>query len=219
MFFFFFFFFFTRGYTEAQLCLIAPWHLRYFQLARSYHGICAIIYSERPCFAYLPSPSSSSWSVIFFYRLMAVEEELRREQRKMSDTLTHKQRVIEAQEHRIAALDATNNRLLAALAQLKKDHYPGPGGDTLSPPNQRLLSSLTELQSSSCWTIIIRCVHILSLSFFITFSFLSYVKKKIRCSRISISSIESMSRPFKLSLMKCDAVRKQIYLQLYFHGT
>lgn len=78
---------------------------------------------------------------------MQVEEELRREQRKMSDTLTHKQRVIEAQEHKIAALDATNNRLLAALAHMKERYQ---GTENLSTPNQRLLSSLTELQSSSC---------------------------------------------------------------------
>ncbi|CAH1402957.1 unnamed protein product [Nezara viridula] len=80
-------------------------------------------------------------------RLMAVEEELRREQRKMSDTLSHKQRVIEAQEHRIAALDATNNRLLTALAQLKERYQ---AAESLASPSQRLLSSLTELQSSSC---------------------------------------------------------------------
>ncbi|XP_066906311.1 ras GTPase-activating protein raskol isoform X4 [Halyomorpha halys] len=80
-------------------------------------------------------------------RLMAVEDELRREQRKMSDTLSHKQRVIEAQEHRIAALDATNSRLLAALAQLKERYQ---AAESLASPSQRLLSSLTELQSSSC---------------------------------------------------------------------
>lgn len=79
---------------------------------------------------------------------MSVEEELRREQQKMSDTLTHKQRVIEAQEHKIAALDAANSRLLAALASLK-DHYPHP---THPPPHaaNRILAELGELKSSSC---------------------------------------------------------------------
>ncbi|RZF36830.1 hypothetical protein LSTR_LSTR012708 [Laodelphax striatellus] len=75
--------------------------------------------------------------------LISVEEELRMEQRKMSDKLTHKQRVIEAQEHQIAALDAANNRLLAALNQLK-DRFQDQNS------NARLLSELSELKSSSC---------------------------------------------------------------------
>ncbi|VVC33813.1 Hypothetical protein CINCED_3A000489 [Cinara cedri] len=85
-------------------------------------------------------------------RLMSVEDELRREQRKMSDTLTHKQRVIEAQEHQIAALDAANNRLLNALSQLK-ERYQTNNGKTNSPSpniNRRLLAELGELKSSSC---------------------------------------------------------------------
>lgn len=86
------------------------------------------------------------------FRLMSVEDELRREQRKMSDTLTHKQRVIEAQEHQIAALDAANNRLLNALSQLK-ERYQMTNGKTNSPTpniNHRLLAELGELKSSSC---------------------------------------------------------------------
>ncbi|XP_050441674.1 ras GTPase-activating protein raskol-like isoform X3 [Adelges cooleyi] len=84
-------------------------------------------------------------------RLMSVEDELRREQRKMSDTLTHKQRVIEAQEHQIAALDAANNRLLNALSQLK-ERYQGNVKTTSPNPslNHRLLAELGELKSSSC---------------------------------------------------------------------
>jgi RAS protein activator-like 2 len=90
---------------------------------------------------------------------MSVEEELRREQRKMSDTLSHKQRVIEAQEHQIAALDAANNRLLAALSQLKERYQGSPNKvnnnnnnnhSSSSPAAQRVLSNLSELQSSSC---------------------------------------------------------------------
>ncbi|CAG5041883.1 unnamed protein product [Parnassius apollo] len=53
-------------------------------------------------------------------RLICVEEELRREQRKMAAALSHKQRVIEAQEHRIAALDEANTRLLSALVHLQQ---------------------------------------------------------------------------------------------------
>lgn len=49
-----------------------------------------------------------------------MEEELRREQMKMSLALSHKQRVIEAQGQQIAALDAANNRLLTALSSLRQ---------------------------------------------------------------------------------------------------
>ena len=50
-------------------------------------------------------------------RLVCLEEELHREKRKMAD----KQKVIEAQVQTIQALDAANNRLLSALAQLRND--------------------------------------------------------------------------------------------------
>ncbi|KAJ6634623.1 Ras GTPase-activating protein raskol, partial [Pseudolycoriella hygida] len=53
-------------------------------------------------------------------RLITMEEELRREQLKMSLALSHKQRVIEAQGQQIAALDAANNRLLSALSSLRQ---------------------------------------------------------------------------------------------------
>ncbi|XP_055912329.1 ras GTPase-activating protein raskol isoform X2 [Eupeodes corollae] len=53
-------------------------------------------------------------------RLITMEEELRREQMKMSLALSHKQRVIEAQGQQIAALDAANNRLLSALTALRQ---------------------------------------------------------------------------------------------------
>lgn len=65
----------------------------------------------------------------------------------MSETLSHKQRLIEAQEHQIEALDAANNRLLSALNQLK-DRYQGSNNKLNS--NQRLLEELGELKSSSC---------------------------------------------------------------------
>ncbi|XP_050524754.1 ras GTPase-activating protein raskol-like isoform X2 [Daktulosphaira vitifoliae] len=84
-------------------------------------------------------------------RLMSVEDELRREQRKISDTLTHKQRVIEAQEHQIAALDAANNRLLNALSHLKEQYQVNNKTNSPSPSiNHRLLADLGELKSSSC---------------------------------------------------------------------
>jgi len=105
-------------------------------------------------------------------RLVSLEEELQREKRKMAD----KQKVIEAQVQTIQALDAANNRLLTALAQLRSDGQVGVGGiegDTtdcedmeqspvhlLAPPSdfgsaslslaRRILADLGEVQSSSC---------------------------------------------------------------------
>lgn len=52
-------------------------------------------------------------------RLLSMEEELRREQYKMSLIINHKQRVIEAQGQQIAELDAANNRLLTELSCLR----------------------------------------------------------------------------------------------------
>lgn len=56
-----------------------------------------------------------------------MEEELRREQLKMSLALSHKQRVIEAQGQQIAALDAANNRLLSALSSLRQRYEAQSG--------------------------------------------------------------------------------------------
>lgn len=75
----------------------------------------------------------------------------------MSMALSHKQRVIEAQEHRIAALDATNNRLLNALSTLKERylsngsnsalHMPPPPSD---PNENTLLTELFDMKTSTC---------------------------------------------------------------------
>lgn len=100
-------------------------------------------------------------------RLVSLEEELHREKRKMAD----KQKVIEAQVQTIQALDAANNRLLSALAQLRNDQLldttdceeieakvscgrssipePDFGSSSLSLA-RRILSDLGEVQSSSC---------------------------------------------------------------------
>jgi RAS protein activator-like 2 len=48
-----------------------------------------------------------------------MEDELKREQYKMSLIINHKQRVIEAQGQQIAELDAANNRLLNELSSLR----------------------------------------------------------------------------------------------------
>lgn len=104
-------------------------------------------------------------------RLISLEEELHREKRKMAD----KQKVIEAQVQTIQALDAANNRLLTALAQLRNYHPAESvivncddmdrtsGGRIPSLPEtefngsaaslslaRRILADLGEVQSSSC---------------------------------------------------------------------
>ncbi|XP_059619609.1 ras GTPase-activating protein raskol isoform X2 [Phlebotomus argentipes] len=66
-------------------------------------------------------------------RLIAMEEELRREQLKMSLALSHKQRVIEAQGQQIAALDAANNRLLSALSSLRQRYENQQSGANGGP--------------------------------------------------------------------------------------
>lgn len=102
-------------------------------------------------------------------RLVSLEEELHREKRKMAD----KQKVIEAQVQTIQALDAANNRLLSALAQLRnyqvvepaehdevernimsfaRNPLPEPdyGGSASLSMARRILADLGEVQSSSC---------------------------------------------------------------------
>ncbi|GBP30010.1 Probable Ras GTPase-activating protein [Eumeta japonica] len=72
-------------------------------------------------------------------RLICVEDELRREQRKMAAALSHKQRVIEAQEHRIAALDEANTRLLSALVHLQQRAPPAAPAVPAHPANAHAL--------------------------------------------------------------------------------
>lgn len=64
-----------------------------------------------------------------------MEEELRREQLKMSLALSHKQRVIEAQGQQIAALDAANNRLLSALSSLRQRYETNGHGQHTQQAN------------------------------------------------------------------------------------
>ncbi|XP_073967665.1 ras GTPase-activating protein raskol isoform X4 [Choristoneura fumiferana] len=80
-------------------------------------------------------PSDSKMKAVI-NRLISVEDELRREQRKMAAALSHKQRVIEAQEHRIAALDEANTRLLSALVHLQqRAPLPPPAGNPHPHPH------------------------------------------------------------------------------------
>ena len=90
---------------------------------------------------------------------MSLEEELRREQQKMSAALSYKQRVIDAQEQQIAALDAansrlmsSNSRLLSALSTLKQ-RYNNNKTQVNSDTSALLqnIADISELKSSSCW--------------------------------------------------------------------
>lgn len=77
-----------------------------------------------------------------------MEEDLRREQLKMSLALSNKQRVIEAQGQQIAALDAANNRLLNALSSLRH-RYETAGQHS---PSKATLSQQQQAQGVSSTT-------------------------------------------------------------------
>uniref|UniRef100_A0A674PNK7 RAS protein activator like 2 n=1 Tax=Takifugu rubripes TaxID=31033 RepID=A0A674PNK7_TAKRU len=70
-------------------------------------------------------------------RLMAVEEELKRDHAEMQLVIEAKEKIIDAQERRIGSLDAANSRLMAALTQVK-ERYSSPhlrnGLSTCPPP-------------------------------------------------------------------------------------
>uniref|UniRef100_A0A8B9F850 DAB2 interacting protein n=1 Tax=Amazona collaria TaxID=241587 RepID=A0A8B9F850_9PSIT len=56
-------------------------------------------------------------------RLMSVEEELKKDHAEMQAAVDSKQKIIDAQEKRIASLDAANARLMSALTQLKESWH------------------------------------------------------------------------------------------------
>ncbi|XP_076010115.1 disabled homolog 2-interacting protein [Genypterus blacodes] len=68
-------------------------------------------------------------------RLMAVEEELKKDHSDMQAVVDSKQKIIEAQEKRISSLDAANSRLMAALTQLKERYAVTSQRNGLSPSN------------------------------------------------------------------------------------
>ncbi|XP_061585596.1 disabled homolog 2-interacting protein isoform X2 [Cololabis saira] len=68
-------------------------------------------------------------------RLMAVEEELKKDHSDMQAVVDSKQKIIEAQEKRISSLDAANTRLMAALTQLKERYAVTSQRNGLSPSN------------------------------------------------------------------------------------
>lgn len=79
-------------------------------------------------------------------RLITMEEELRREQLKMSLALSHKQKVIEAQGQQIAALDAANNRLLSALSNLRQRYESQHQPDALSSSSSHGMTSTSSTE-------------------------------------------------------------------------
>ncbi|XP_015434231.1 PREDICTED: probable Ras GTPase-activating protein [Dufourea novaeangliae] len=101
------------------------------------------------------APDTKMKSIIS--RLISVEEELRREQQKMSATLSYKQRVIDAQEQQIAALDAanlrlmtSNTRLLSALSTLKQRYNAKTQSSSEAAALLQNIADIGELKSSSC---------------------------------------------------------------------
>ncbi|XP_061913481.1 disabled homolog 2-interacting protein-like [Entelurus aequoreus] len=85
-------------------------------------------------------------------RLMSVEEELKKDHSDMQAVVDSKQNIIDAQEKRIASLDAANARLMSALTQLK-ERYSTQSRNGISPTNPSKLQ-ITEngefRNSSNC---------------------------------------------------------------------
>ncbi|XP_026152450.1 disabled homolog 2-interacting protein isoform X3 [Mastacembelus armatus] len=85
-------------------------------------------------------------------RLMSVEEELKKDHSDMQAVVDSKQKIIDAQEKRIASLDAANARLMSALTQLK-ERYSMQARNGISPTNPTKLQ-ITEngefRNSSNC---------------------------------------------------------------------
>ncbi|XP_054613942.1 DAB2 interacting protein b isoform X1 [Dunckerocampus dactyliophorus] len=85
-------------------------------------------------------------------RLMSVEEELKKDHSDMQAVVDSKQKIIDAQEKRIASLDAANARLMSALTQLK-ERYSTQSRNGISPTNPSKLQ-ITEngefRNSSNC---------------------------------------------------------------------
>ncbi|MGH0133401.1 UNVERIFIED_CONTAM: hypothetical protein FKN15_030726 [Acipenser sinensis] len=85
-------------------------------------------------------------------RLMSVEEEFKKDHSEMQAVVDSKQKIIDAQEKRIASLDAANARLMSALTQLK-ERYSMQTRNGISPTNPTKLQ-ITEngefRNSSNC---------------------------------------------------------------------
>ncbi|XP_054007694.1 ras GTPase-activating protein raskol isoform X3 [Hylaeus anthracinus] len=101
------------------------------------------------------APDTKMKSIIS--RLISVEEERRREQQKMSAALSYKQRVIDAQEQQIAALDAANSclmmkntRLLSKLSTLTQQYNAKTQSSNEAAALLQNIADIGELKSSSC---------------------------------------------------------------------
>ncbi|MEE6495965.1 hypothetical protein FKM82_002187 [Ascaphus truei] len=84
-------------------------------------------------------------------RLIAVEEELKKDHAEMQSVIDAKQKIIDAQEKRIISLDAANTRLMSALTQVK-ERYSSQVRNGISPTNPTKLSITEngEFKNSSC---------------------------------------------------------------------
>ncbi|NWR56249.1 NGAP protein, partial [Bucorvus abyssinicus] len=84
-------------------------------------------------------------------RLMAVEEELKKDHAEMQAVVDAKQKIIDAQEKRIVSLDSANTRLMSALTQVK-ERYSMQVRNGISPTNPTKLSITEngEFKNSSC---------------------------------------------------------------------
>ncbi|XP_057713604.1 ras GTPase-activating protein nGAP isoform X2 [Corythoichthys intestinalis] len=80
-------------------------------------------------------------------RLLVVEEELKRDHAEMQAVIETKQDVIDAQEQRIASLDATNARLMAALTQVKERYGAAPHSRN---PSKLSITENGEFKNSGC---------------------------------------------------------------------
>ncbi|KAI4492127.1 hypothetical protein M0802_010024 [Mischocyttarus mexicanus] len=89
--------------------------------------------------------------------LISMEEESRRKEQKLSAALSYKQRVIDALEQQIAALDAensrltiSNTRLLSALTDLKQRYNSKAQPSNETTALLQNIADIGELKSSSC---------------------------------------------------------------------
>ncbi|KAI4482660.1 hypothetical protein M0804_008513 [Polistes exclamans] len=89
--------------------------------------------------------------------LISMEEESRRKEQKLSAALSYKQRVIDALEQQIAALDAensrltlSNTRLLSALTDLKQRYNAKAQPNNETTALLQNIADIGELKSSSC---------------------------------------------------------------------
>ena len=84
--------------------------------------------------------------------MVGVEEELKREREEMQAVVGAKQKIIDAQERRIEALDAANARLMNALDNLKERYQmtrrSKSSSDVRAP--QKLTPINGNLKSSNC---------------------------------------------------------------------